>query len=295
MDDLVRNYTELAFHEDLAALIFKAFHLFNLYNYLDYETDYINLLMSEDTMTPEDLSDKFIETVKSQTTYIIESHLVKIVDYDTLEEAISIMEFFYNLQDLHDYTQLSVTLHSSNDIHECLSLAIHDHSSMSPHRAMEVISHIDPIMYKNLIDYVEKKVANTSSNLMRYSDIGKEIVENMRMYISFTKKTDLIGASLMDASVILNQSIKNYSVFIGTAFNSMSIEDTAYNYLSVLYLTKDGIDKPLETYRDTIGIFLENIDLIANVETKLNTIVAEFSTHLEIEYEKARVFEARNK
>ena len=288
MDDLVRNYTELAFHEDLAALIFKAFHLFNLYNYLDYETEYINLLMSEDSMTPEDLSDKFIETVRSKTDYIIESHLIKIVDYATLEEAISIMEFFYNLQDLHDYSQLSVTLHSSTDIHECLALAIHDHSSMPPHRAMEIISFIDPIMYQNLVNYVEKKVSNIPSSLMRYSDIGKEIVENMRKYISFTKKTNLIGASLMDASVILNQSIKNYSVFIGTAFNSMSIDDTAYNYLSVLYLTKDGIDKPLETYRDTIGIFIEDIDLIASVETKLNTIVGEYTTYLEIENARAQ-------
>ena len=283
MDDLVKNYVELAYHEDLGKLIFKAFHLFNLYNYLDYETDYINLLMVEDQYTPEDLHDNFISTVRKQTNFIINSHLVYLTDDATIAEAISIMEFFYNLQELHDYTQLSQTLHSSSDIHEALSLAIEDATNISSHRILSILDSIDPIMFHNLVDYVEAKVNNTTIALPRYSDIGKEIVENMRKYIAFTKRDSLVGATLMDASVVLDQPIGNYSGYIGTFFNDKNDEDLAYNYLSLLYLTKEGIERPIPLYRDSIGTYLGDLDHIASVEQILNKIVADYTTYLEHE------------
>ncbi len=290
MDELIETYITLTFHEEMQSLIHRAFSLFTNFNYPDFQLPYVNLLMTESTMLAEDIQDKFIHTVRDQIDYILNSHIIELTDTATISECIGVLDFLWHVQDLADYTQLQITLNSSKDRYECFALAIHDHTHLDVNRAMIILKNIDKLTFNTLKQYVDYKVKGKELQIPRYSKVGKEIIANMREFISFTKREDLLGAQLMDDNVILDQPIKIYHGYIKDFFNNdMSIENTAYHLLSLLYLLKEGIDRPIVAYRESVNLFFNDLDKISKIEYQLTNIHNEFVSFLKVKSDRVDV------
>lgn len=292
MDNMIEAYISLTFHEELQTQIYKSFRLFGEFNYPDYQLDYMNILMSEDTMLAEDMQDKFLQTVRKQLDFLIESHLITLSESANLSEVLDVLYFLYYILNMHDYNQIYSLLIATEDIYECFANAVHEVSNVDPSTVLTIITNIDPLTYKHLVTYVANKIKSKELDMPRYSEIGKEIVANMRNFITFSKKDDLLGIRLMNSDTLLNQPIKGYKSFIGDFFSALSNEDIAYNMLSLLYLNKDGIDKPLFEYKENVDLFLNDLNKISLVENILINILNDYMTFIKANDEKDRLSKA---
>ncbi len=289
MDELIRQYIDIKFDGYMHDEIIKGFDLFNKFNYLGHSEDYINLLMSDSDKMPEDTQDEFISIFMQQVDYIISSHLISLNSEATLPESVEIMSFLYEVQDLHDYNQLHTLIDSTNDEYEALALIINDFTNIEVSRAMQIIDDIDAIFFSKLKDYIVGKATYTTDSLPRFSDIGKEIIHNMRHFISYTKEENLLGEQLMNAGVLLNQPIPSYQPYIHHVFEKMADEKKPHNMLSLLYLTKEGVDKPVDLYSDVAHLFMNDLNKISIMKSKIADIVSHYNSYLEAKREEARL------
>ncbi len=295
MDKLIEGFIHLSFTDEMAALIFKAFRILNLFNYSDVEADYINLLMTEDTMLPEDMQDSFVHTLRTQLEEVLSTHLIRLVDHYVLHDIVEILAFLHLVQNLEDYKQISVTMDSSADKYVVFATMVHDHTGMDPHRVLSVVENIDDAFFKSLQEFIHNKVSSGDAQLPRYSPVGMHIIQNMRDFIVFTKRTDLLGAHLMDSGILLDQPIKRYKNFIGEFFDTIKDEDKAVHYLSLLYLTREGVMNPTAAYKDTVDLFFHDLSLISNLENQIAVLSTNFATYLKVKDEKDRLSKSSGK
>jgi hypothetical protein len=295
MDNLIKEYILTKYMPELQIELFRAFNFFTLYNYVDHELPFINLLMAEDLNETQELQDQFIHIVFSQQETIFKAHLLTVSDHATLFERNELLEVFLQIQNLQDYSHIEAILHSTKDPVHATALVIEKLSSLTELQALDVLMEIDTLAFEQLKNYVSKQTLLRNSTTKTYTEIGQKIVNNMRDFISFTENKNLLGRVLMDDGVLLDQPIPRYkNYFKNNILDNKDQKETALQILSVLYLEEKGIDRPLESFREYASLFFSDITTISQMEHQINTVVAEYTTFLKVRDEKARLLQTSN-
>jgi hypothetical protein len=293
MDNLIEEYILSHYSLELQTELFRAFHYFNEYNYVDHELPYINLLMAEDLNETQELQDQFFHIVYSQQETIFKAHLLTISNQATLFQRNEILEAFLQIQNLHDYSPVASLLDSTKDRVHATALVIEKLSSLTELQALDILLDIDPLSFTQLKNFVNKQMLLRNSTTRTYTEVGQKIVKNMRDFISFTKNKNLLGRILMDDGVLLNQPLPRYkSYFKNSILNDKDLKDTALQILSVLYLEEKGIDRPLESFREYAALFFSDLNTISQIEHQINHVVSEYTTFLKVRDEKERLLQA---
>ncbi len=294
MDELIRGYIDIKFDGIMHDELYKGFSLFSKFNYIDYSEDYINLLMSESTLLPDDMYDMFIKIFIQQVNYIINSHLINLTTDATVPEMVEVMSFLYEIQDIHDFNHLHTIIDSSKDPYEVLALMINDYGSIETSRAMQILDDIDPIFYNKLTKYIIEKATYSEDTLPRFSEVGKRIVENMREFISYLKNENILGRELIDSGILLDQSMSTYYTYVANIIGTIEEKSIPVNILSLLYLNIDGINNPLQEYSETAHIFMSDLDTISKVKNEIANIVSDYNSFLKAKHEQNRVSQNSN-
>jgi len=293
MDNLIEEYILSNYTSELQTELFRAFHYFTEYNYVDHELPFINLLMAEDLNETQELQDQFFHIVYSQQETIFKAHLLTINSQATLFQRNEILEAFLQIQNLHDYSQVASLLDSTKDRVHATALAIEKLSALTELQVLDILLDIDPLAFIQLKTFVNKQMLLRNSTTKTYTEVGQKIVKNMRDFISFTKNKNLLGRVLMDDGVLLDQPLPRYkSYFKNNILDDKDPKDTALQILSVLYLEEKGVDRPLESFREYANLFFSDLNTISQMEHQINTVVSEYTTFLKVRDEKERLLQA---
>lgn len=290
MDTLIVDYVSTRFLPSMQNEIFLSLRYFNLFNYVDYELPYINLLMAQDLNETQELQDQFFHILLGQHDYIYKAHMLRVSEHTSIAERNEVLHFLSSIQNVEDFAFLEAVLHSTPDKMHALAVICTHLTTLNEHRALEILEDMDDIAFNSLKDYISKQALMRNSTTRTYTEIGQNIVENMRRFVNFSTKETLLGQVLMDAGVLLDQPFPRYKPYVSnTVFENKTYEDISYDILSMLYLTKEGIDKPLQEYRNYVSLFFSELPKIHAIEQQLNSIVANYDTYLKVENEKARL------
>jgi hypothetical protein len=290
MDNLIKEYILRKYMPELQIELFRAFHYFTEYNYVDSELPFINLLMAEDLNETQELQDQFFHIVSSQQETIFKAHLLKVSDHATLFQRNEILEAFLQIQNLHDYSHVEAILQSTKDPVHATALVIEKLSSLTELQVLDILMEIDILAFKQLKNFVSKQMLLRNSTTKTYTEVGQKIVKNMRDFIYFTKNKNLLGRVLMDDGVLLDQPLPRYkSYFKNNILDDKDPKDAALQILSVLYLEEKGVDRPLESFREYANLFFSDLNTISQMEHQINNVVAEYTTFLKVRDEKERL------
>lgn len=279
MDELIVAFINDSYSDELKQEIYKSFILFDKFEYdLAYQ-DFIDLLMYTVNMTNDDVRDNFIRILHSKLDYILQQHTIKLVDDVSLEQKNMILDGLYLVQDLEDYTGIIRELESFNTDHEQLATVLADLCSVEQVDILVLIEDFSPVLLTNLKNYIYGK-----EQLKAQTDVKEHqnIITTLKLFFKLYGE-DNIGHSLIVSNVALNQTMELYLEYSKGAIVVDNDHQTASNILSIIYMTSNGINNPIEVYRNYSSNLIGNLNQISRIEALIIRMVAKINEHKQAE------------
>lgn len=284
MDELIREFIERTFIDEMKMDLYDVFSLFDKFQYKDTDDSLLNILTQESIMSSDDLQDGFISSINEKLDYLLEQHTVKLIDGVSIHNKIQILTALFTVQDLEDYTPISNILEDlEEDDNFKFASIVAILSSLENTYAMELIDSIHCDLLSRLKEYIcskEKEIELISN---------REFINTIKQFFSYIKTTSSTGSEILKARFKLGETFCTYLTFVKEDIIALDIKQTATNFLSVLMLSSDGQKSPLLTYREHSQEVLDDLNLISKVEIDLSNIYSGFLEYKRIKDEEIRL------
>lgn len=280
MDQLVSQYAVDHFPPTLVDVINDTFNIFDLFELLDYNDDFINLLMQQEYMTPSDVSDAYMALLINKQNYILEQHKIKIVLDATLEQRNKILGGLHLLLDLYDYTLVINVLESFASDEEKITSILTFVCDMDDVTIFSLLESVDAETISVLKEYVYKKMEDDVKPFV-CANITK--IKLFRQYIGHG---EYLAKKMAESNVPLGLSVGAYMPIIASALQDKTIEELAISVYSVLMITNSK-DSPVMQFNDCSKLMFSDIKTISEVGAGLIKIDLSFNKYiLESAHEK---------
>lgn len=287
MDDFISSYVLTTFTNELQYEVFRSFNLLSDFEYPDFQQPYIDLLMTQGSRISIDTQDYFINKVNEQIDFVINEHTIFLIPDTSLKEKNDFLTALWQIQDLYDYTALGMILESSSCSEEKLAAIISDYSQLNEAEALNVIDRLDDSILDNLKTFITQKISSNRENIE--SIVDREIfIKNFKQFQDFVK-SECSGILMFNYGILTDQPLIKYINIAGEDLTIDDIQILTVNVLSIIYMTKEGINNPLETFRSNSNYFFHDLETISKVDTKLAWLVGQFTDYQKACDEKSRL------
>lgn len=268
MDELIVAFMNNHYTEELKHDIYTSFGLFDSFEYRDAYSDFIDIILQQDVLPNEQLVDMFIAKLGDKLDYLLDQHKIQLNESASVQQKNEILSGLHLVLDLEDYTPVSIVLESLKDDYEKLASILSDLCLLSEEDILTLVVSIDPTVLALLKEYVRGKEAlkpipleDNSANIHTLSIFQQLFGENS------------LGSILITNHMLIGQRFKVYLPFAEDSIVAANDEQTALNFLSLLYMSSDGINNPLIVFRKYSYQILHDINLVSRIEQFLITMV----------------------
>jgi hypothetical protein len=284
MDPLIEDYITHSLNSQMAQDVVDCFNILENFNYVDQQLPYINLLMSKELLESEHVQSQFLQLVASQQQFVFDAHLLKIKDSCIIGQANAILKALYDIQFLDHYNDLDAIAQSTQDYEHMLAQVLSAVGCLTELTLLDLIESFDVVAANQLRTYIHKQNQQRNSTQKIFTEEGKAIIDNLRAFSKYAGSENLLGVILLNSGVLLNQPYARYVRLFqkDNIFDNLKPDLIAKNLLSFFYLTTEGINQPLKTYRDNITLFFSDLDKISELEGLIQQEISEFTTYLEV-------------
>lgn len=293
MDPLIDAHITTTYTPEIGVCMFEAFALLDNFDVQDYQEEFISLLMQAGNMHREDLADVFRATVVKWVDFVLKHHMVELTNDCPLRKRVAVLSALYQIQDLQDYTTIAICLESSQDADSKFAFIISELTELTEEEVLEILEHVDPVVLDNLYRYALSKNGDdeTSSYL---TDSTKAIVEKLVVLEKLNSGRSALGNMLLSNGALPGQRFSNYLPYITGYFDEASKDkspkELAFDVLSLLCLSADGGEKPLQVFKEFSSQLFSDSVLVTKVDVALLSLVGEFGSFSKAyEHEKNRV------
>ncbi len=289
MDELLSVFIETYFSEESQESIHKCFGLFEFYEYNQAFSGFIDIANMHGNVSSDTLKDQFTSELHSKLDYVLEQHTIKMVDTATIENKIEILTSLAHIQNLEDYSGIARTLETFASDEEQLASILSESTLMDETEIMTLISEFSPSLLVTLKKFVEiKEQERANANEPHY-----DVIKNMRLFCQYSSD-NTVGAVLSKSGILLGDRFETYLNYTADAFEELlqtnkSPDTLAANFLSILYLSVDGLNSPLLVYRKYSLQLLKDLQLVGEVEVKLLEHISKFTEYKKVEHEKTKL------
>lgn len=282
MFDLVLGYVEETFTDELKLEIKRAF---NLFDYFEYDTAYlgmIDIVMNESNHSSETMHDLLVREINVKQDYVLRQHTIELIEEATISQKNEILQALAQIQNLRDYSGIIRTLESFESDDAQLASVLSELCILDETQIMVLIAEFDSTLLSNLKSYIYAR--ENEENPV----VNVKLVENFKTFCEiFPDPT--IGQVLAKSGVLMGERFSSYLTHVEEELKQMDMDNAALNMLSVLYLSTDGFNSPVITYRKYSGRIFVNLDTISRVEVKLLGYIAKVEELLKAKNETSRI------
>lgn len=279
MEQLTESYIESEFQEDVVIEIYKAFKLLEQFNYEDYEQPFISLLMTYEESDPTNIKDLFLVKLVNMLNVVISAHKFKLYSNTSLYKINEFLDALYNFQYLNDYSFIESILESEEDIEEIFSEFISSLSCLTKLECLDCIEEIEPEIIDNIRGYIMQKNENSDVKNEEYNVHIQPLLNNIKLFKQFLATEDILGFKFVKAGVLLGMPFKTYINIFKHYFKEEINERNANNLLSVIYLSRDGFENPINTFRLYGNNFIHDIGNISKIDSFIINTVDKFQSY----------------
>lgn len=286
MSDLIdfelSEYIDSTFTPEAADDIYTAFELLYSFQMEDVETDFINLITLDSYLSKEDTQDQFIILLHSKLDDVINQHKLTLNDNVSLSIKVELLSVLLSIMYLEDYSFIATVLESDLSDIEILATIVEEYSTLKGFDILTSISEIDPIFFNRLKEFIYSK---EDIVILDIEDSNTEAINNIKLLYEFINK-ETLGYQLVKDGISPNLTIEQYLAIIDDSnyFNNIKDIDTlSLNIFSLLLISQNSLNGLLLIYRKNNHLLLDNINTIAQVESKLIQLLSNF-----LDFKKAK-------
>lgn len=290
MDDLIEVFVDTYYNEQQADDINKSLDLFDFYEYNQAFPGLIDIAVEHSTTSNENLIDRFTLAIHERLNYLLSQHTLILIDEATIDEKNQILAALGHLQKLQDYGPVIGVLESLEDDTQKLAMILSDHTLLDETQLMTLIVSFSEDLLGKLKEYIY-----TIENSTQSSDepVRLDLITNLRVFNEFTNDRSLASAALQ-AGTSLSQRFVTYLNYFKDDIVVDSNEATAYNFLSVLFMSGDGYNSPLLVYRKYSLEVIQDLNRVSKVENILLDLIAKFTEFKKVHHDATRLSEVRS-
>lgn len=263
MDSLILDFIEASYTEELKQEFYKAIDLFNKFNYTNYETSLIDILMNQRNESSVDAIDAFTLEINNKLDYIISQHQLKVKLYTSIEDKTELLTGLYLLQEQEDYNSIISILESLEDDLEKFTTILSDVSSVNKLKLYEILDEFNPVILTKLKEFIYLKENNVVINY-----IDHDLRVNITLFFNYYKLNN-IGYNLIHSDILIGDVFVTYIPFILSEIVGIDDKETALNILSVLNISNDGYKDPIGVYREHSMTLLNDLNKVSAIEVIL--------------------------
>lgn len=281
MIDLIRVYLDGNVSDEAKEDIERSFDILINFNFNDIYSTLVDILMQESTVTNDERMDMFYRRIHDMLNEVLNQHSLVLSSDTTLFQKNEITSALYEVQHQEDYEVLTSILMTDEPPEYKLSEIVNELSEIDTSNVMELIESFDPNILKALSEFIENKVKEEADNNIRTAG------DRLKIYFEVLGR-DNLAMKLLDEGYRPGNEFMLYLSNL-TDVSTTSTDELARHISSVLYMSNDGYENPLKTYREHSDELLEDINLISAVEVILIKHIAAISDHIEAAKESLKV------
>ena len=270
MEESILDYIKTNCSIELSKQLFKSLTLFDSFGVNTYSSEFINILSSENYSSSDDIFDSFIEIFHITLDNILFDNGITIEEEITITYKNEILSSIYRLQDLDSYDYVHNCLESEFSNIIIFSNIIKEYCSLSDTQILKSVKSLDDNFLLNMKSFVYSN--NLTKETLDVLDTKKSILLNFECMAELYGE-DIPGYILYTNGMLSGSSINIYLSFIkDELIVEDSLEKTALNILSVIYLTEKSLINPIEVYRSMSFELFQDNDMCLKIENILSNI-----------------------
>lgn len=247
--------------------LFLAFDLLEDLNVPELQDDFLELIMVYDEKDQKDVKDEFLQKIHAQLDAIVALHGITLSHECILTQKIEIITGLIELPfylDKHSIVDILDT--SSEPVEKLIDLLL-------------LVTNLDKENSFTLIDSVNTGIFETLTSLVSVENNKTPIdplhIEYIKLLRTVFEGYTPFAFSLIESNVRIGMEFKAYLNYLSPQFYSLKPYDQAKELMAFLYMSKDGIMNPLNTYNDHSSELFDNIDIITKVSVQINRVILE--------------------
>lgn len=278
MDELIAAYVFNNYSHEMQDSIYKCCTLMDGFHYPDPYTSLLEIVLDSTNTNSELIRDKLLMEFNLKLDFILEQHKIKLTNEATLNEKILVLDGLMLLLDLESYEAVIATLESfePDEVKLCTILA--DICSVDISVILGIIEHFDTNILATLKEFVyEKERAKTK---IQEPSTSKQHIDILKILFKLCEG-EVLAHSYIEAGFTIGLNIDSYIEFWDTDLTTIEDNQLANDMLSIIYLSKDGILNPIETYRLKLAKLINDINKISKIEVLILNMVGRVSEQLQ--------------
>lgn len=283
MNDLLEEFVETYFTEEMQTQIKRSFDLFDFFDFSMAYQGFPNIITDESNLGSDGQVDRFFLELHKQLNIVLEQHSIKMIDTASIYEKNEIIHALAFIQHLEDYTGIIRTLETFEPNEVQLATILSELCMFDQIKIMELVETFNPRMLQTLKKFIYQKEEAAENKDPKDTKIVKHI-----KFFNSVFKEDNIGAQLARSNILIGEAFETYLDYIQDIVITPDDSRTALNILSVLYLSRDGFNSPLLVYRKYSYRLIQDLDKVSRVEVQLLNHIAKLNEYQKAEDEKVR-------
>ena len=279
MNEEIMNYAIVSFGEDVAYLIENLFHHFDDFGLPEYETEFYNILMTDNTVDISTTHDDFYNLVVDCTDRIFINHGIVLKPETRLRDRNELLDSLKVVQNLIDYSEIYLHLESDEDDLEKFALIVESTSMLRRTDVYDIIEELDSELVKTIRFLVLKQIENEDTGNIGYDNLKYKIIDNARKFESFLNGKVSCGIQLMNQGLLLGEEFSTYVPYIEGYLQEMDERGIAETIYSVIILSSDGYVNPILTFKKNIELIPINPDRQYKIEQEFANFASEFESY----------------
>lgn len=293
MDELITDYIEENYTQELGYELLKSLQLFDHFNYKDIFQRVINMLMDVHNRDKNEVNDTILLDIREGQDVIFSAHSLKINSSASIEDRNELLKALALLMRLEDYEPILTVLESLESDMEIFSSIICDVCMLDEVKLYGMVDDLDPVLLNTIRTYAQGKTVQEDM-----AELGREratIVDTMKIYKELYGE-DSIGVLMMSSGAFIGAPYKDYIPFIGKDLvDKTNVDKTAKNFLSSILISSNGHNAPIVTYKKYVDRFIDDIQSAQKLEPIILNMLAEIENYRRARNDQRRVPQISNR
>lgn len=280
-EDLI-NYILFVMDEVRQQTTLECFSIFEGFSLPNYEDKYMDLIYSADQMDSGVAQGVFLGHLQADLLTVINQHGIELFPEESsnLAELIEIAACLLLLPKLEDKTYINYRVNSSDTSKNVLTQLLVKYSGLTEFRCMEMIQNVS----NKLIEAIKENCASAEEDTVPLSTKHKWFVDE---FFSFIGDTPCLGRDLREdgysGKVSLDELLNLLPFHFETKIDKtleVNPAQSALDILSVLVITTDDFEVPLQKFKEHSELFTTNTVHVTRLSAMMFSIVNDFNLHL---------------
>lgn len=292
MDDLLTDFIELNYTQELGQELLRALQIFDQFNYIAIYERVNNIIMDAHNQDKNEVTDSILLYIKEGQDWLFRAHKIEInpeAPIGARNELLVALALFMRLEDYGPSLSVLYSMESDMDIFTSIfcDLCMLDQVQM-----YDLVADFSPDLLG-----IMKKYAEGKSKEEDYEDIGRERTSILETLDAFKTLygANALGIHMLKAGTLPNVHIDAYYPYIkNDLIDPNSIPQTALNILSVVLMSSNGHNAPIITYKKYIDKYTDSLELVQKLEPIILKMLTEIENYKRAKNEQKRIPEISN-